>query len=61
MHAQGAVRAAGELTPLVRLFRANWRPVTLTYQDRQLTGTIALARIGETSVLEGDPINWRAA
>jgi hypothetical protein len=31
MQEQGTVGAAGELTPLVRLFRAHWRPLTLTY------------------------------
>ena len=33
MQAQGAVRVAGELTPLVRLFRANWRPVLAGYEE----------------------------
>jgi ABC transporter transmembrane region len=31
MRVQGTVRAAGKLTPLVRLLRANWRSLTLTY------------------------------
>ena len=43
MQAQGTVRAAGELTPLVRLFRANWRPVTLTYALYSLENVLNIA------------------
>ncbi len=44
MQAQGTVRAAGELTPLVRLFRANWRPLTLTYTLFNVENLLNLAR-----------------
>jgi ABC transporter transmembrane region len=44
MQEQGTVRAAGELTPLVRLFRANWRPVTLTYALYNVENLLDLAR-----------------
>jgi hypothetical protein len=43
MQRQGTVRAAGELTPLVRLFRANWRPVTLTYALYNVENLLNLA------------------
>jgi ABC-type multidrug transport system fused ATPase/permease subunit len=38
------VRTTGELTPLVRLFRANWRPLTLTYALYNLENLLDLAR-----------------
>jgi hypothetical protein len=44
MQEQVTVRAAGELTPLVRLFRANWRPVTLTYALYNVENLLELAR-----------------
>ena len=43
MQAQATVRAAGELTPLVRLFRANWRPLTLTYALYNVENLLNLA------------------
>jgi hypothetical protein len=43
MRAQGTVRAAGELTPLVRLFRANWRPLLLTYALYNVENLLNLA------------------
>jgi hypothetical protein len=44
MQEHGMVRAAGELTPLVRRFRANWRPVTLTYALYNVENLLDLAR-----------------
>ena len=43
MQTQGTVRAAGELTPLVRLFRANWRSLTLTYALFNVENVLNLA------------------
>jgi hypothetical protein len=43
MRAQGTVRAAGELTPLLRLFRANWRPLLLTYALYNVENLLSLA------------------
>ena len=43
MQRQGTVRAVGELTPLVRLFRANWRPLTLTYALYNVENLLNLA------------------
>ena len=43
MRAQGTVRAAGELTPLVRLFRAHWRPLLLTYALYNVENLLNLA------------------
>ncbi len=43
MQVQDTVRTAGELTPLVRLFRANWRPVTLTYSLYNVENLLNLA------------------
>jgi ABC transporter transmembrane region len=44
MQEQGTVRAAGELTPLVRLARANWWPLTLTYALYNVENLLELAR-----------------
>jgi hypothetical protein len=43
MREQGTVRAAGELTPLVRLFRAHWRPLLLTYALYNVENVLSLA------------------
>src|SRR6516162_1646936 len=43
MREQGTARAAGELTPLVRLFRANWRPLLLTYALYNVENLLSLA------------------
>jgi hypothetical protein len=43
MRSQGTARAAGELTPLVRLFRANWRPLLLTYALYNVENLLNLA------------------
>jgi ABC-type multidrug transport system fused ATPase/permease subunit len=43
MREQGTARAAGELTPLVRLFRANWRPLLLTYALYNVENLLNLA------------------
>jgi hypothetical protein len=43
MRGQGTARAAGELTPLVRLFRANWRPLLVTYALYNLENLLRLA------------------
>ena len=42
MRAQGTARVAGELTPLVRLFRANWRPLLLTYALYNVENVLSL-------------------
>jgi hypothetical protein len=44
MQVHGTVRAAGKLTPLVRLFRANWRPLTLAYALYNVENILDLAR-----------------
>ena len=43
MREQGTVRAAGELTPLVRLLRAHWRPLLLTYALYNVENVLSLA------------------
>jgi hypothetical protein len=43
MRAQGTAPAAGELTPLVRLFRAKWRPLLLTYALYNVENLLNLA------------------
>ena len=43
MRAQGTAPAAGELTPLVRLFRAKWRPLLLTYALYNVENVLTLA------------------
>ena len=43
MRAQGTAPAAGELTPLVRLFLANWRPLLLTYALYNVENVLNLA------------------
>ena len=43
MQVHDTVRTAGELTPLLRLFRANWRPVTLTYSLYNVENLLNLA------------------
>ena len=43
MQAQGTARAAGKLTPLMRLFRANWRSLTLTYALFNVENVLNLA------------------
>jgi ABC-type multidrug transport system fused ATPase/permease subunit len=43
MDAQGTARAAGELAPLVRLLRANWRPLLLTYALYNVENLLNLA------------------
>jgi ABC-type multidrug transport system fused ATPase/permease subunit len=43
MREQGTVRAAGKLTPLIRLFRANWRPLLLTYALYNVENLLNLA------------------
>ena len=43
MQTQGTFRTAAELTPLVRLFRANWRSLTLTYALFNVENVLNLA------------------